>query len=53
MQEDDASLIKKIHNFIKNKDVYSLYALSESGVSIIPAIGMQDAAEKVVKAALG
>ena len=27
--------------------------LSESGVSIIPAIGMQDAAEKVVKAALG
>ena len=27
--------------------------LSESGVSIIPAIGMQDAAEKVVKATLG
>ena len=27
--------------------------LSESGVSIIPANGMQDAAEKVVKAALG
>ena len=27
--------------------------LGDSGVSIIPAIGMKDAAEKVVKAALG
>jgi len=27
--------------------------LGESGVSIIPAVGMKDAAEKVVKAALG
>ena len=34
LKEDDATLIKKIQSFIKSKDIYSVYELSESGVSL-------------------